>query len=113
MLGRSYVALNRLDDAVVAYDHAHQLDVKSAEAAMGLGEAMSLRAGGQITPPAGQLFEQALVLAPANPKALLYGGFAAAVRGDRRAGANSLGGAEEFAPAAADRGHAGCAHRRA
>jgi cytochrome c-type biogenesis protein CcmH len=82
MLGRSYVALNRLDDAIVAYDHAHQLDHKSAEAAMGLGEAMSLRAGGQITPPAGQLFEEALVLAPANPKALLYGGFAAAARGD-------------------------------
>jgi cytochrome c-type biogenesis protein CcmH len=82
LLGRSYVALNRLDDAIVAYDHAHQLDHKSAEAAMGLGEAMSLRAGGQITVPAAELFEQALVLAPTNPKALLYGGFAAAVRGD-------------------------------
>jgi cytochrome c-type biogenesis protein CcmH len=83
MLGRSYVALNRLDDAVVAYDHAQQLDGGNAEAAMGLGEAMSLRAGGDITPPAAQLFERALVLAPNNPKALLYGGFAAAVRGDR------------------------------
>jgi cytochrome c-type biogenesis protein CcmH len=83
MLGRSDVALNRLDDAIVAYDHAHQLDHKSAEADMGLAEAMSLRAGGQITPPAGQLFEEALGLAPDNPKALLYGGFAAAVRGDR------------------------------
>jgi cytochrome c-type biogenesis protein CcmH len=82
MLGRSYVALNRLDDAVVAYDRAHQLDAKNAEAAMGLGEAMSLRAGGDITPEASQLFEQALTLAPDNPKALLYGGFAAAVRGD-------------------------------
>jgi cytochrome c-type biogenesis protein CcmH len=83
MLGRSYVALNRLDDAVAAYDHAHRLDGTSAEAAMGLGEAMSLRAGGQITPQAAQLFEDALVLAPGNPKALLYGGFAAATRGDR------------------------------
>jgi cytochrome c-type biogenesis protein CcmH len=83
MLGRSYLALNRLDDAVVAYDHAHQLDGKSEEAALGLGEAMSLRAGGEITPAAAQLFEQALVLAPGNPKALLYAGFAAAVRGDR------------------------------
>jgi cytochrome c-type biogenesis protein CcmH len=83
MLGRSYLALNRLDDAVVAYEHAQRLDDKSAEAAMGLGEALSLRAGGQITPQAAQLFEQALVLAPADPKALLYGGFAAAVRGDR------------------------------
>jgi cytochrome c-type biogenesis protein CcmH len=83
MLGRSYVALNRLDDAVLAYDHAHRLDAKNAEAAMGLGEAMSLRAGGEITPAASQLFEDALSLEPSNPKALLYGGFAAAVRGDR------------------------------
>ena len=83
MLGRSYLALDRFDDAVNAYGHAHQLDAKSAEAAMGLGEAMSLRAGGEITPQSAQLFEQALELAPANPKALLYGGFAAATRGDR------------------------------
>jgi cytochrome c-type biogenesis protein CcmH len=82
MLGRSYVALNRLDDALVAYDHAHRLDGKSPEAAMGLGEAMSLRAGGEITPPAAQLFEEALSEAPGNPQALLYGGFAAASRGD-------------------------------
>ena len=83
MLGRSYLALNRLDDGIVAYDRAHRLDAKSADAAMGLGEAMSLRAGGDITPPAAQLFEEALALAPSNPKALLYGGFAAAARGER------------------------------
>jgi len=83
MLGRSYLTLNRLDEAIVAYDHAHQLDSKSADAAMGLGEAMSLRAGGDITPQAAQLFEDALALEPGNPKALLYAGFAAAVRGDR------------------------------
>jgi cytochrome c-type biogenesis protein CcmH len=83
MLGRSYVALNRLDEGIDAYDRAHRLDPKSAEAAMGLGEAMSLRAGGEITPPAADLFEAALTLAPGNPKALLYGGFAAAARGDR------------------------------
>jgi cytochrome c-type biogenesis protein CcmH len=83
MLGRSYLTLNRLDDAVVAYDHAYRLDAKNVEAAMGLGEAMSLGAGGQITPRAAQLFEEALAMAPDNPKALLYGGFAAAVRGDR------------------------------
>jgi len=82
MLGRSYIALNRLDDALVAYDHARRLDAKSPEAAMGLGEAMSLRAGGEITPPAAQLFEEALSEAPGNPQALLYGGFAAASRGD-------------------------------
>ena len=82
MLGRSYVALERLDDAIVAYDHAHRLDLGNAEAALGLGEAMSLRAGGNITPEAAKLFEQALAVEPGNPKALLYGGFAAAARGD-------------------------------
>jgi cytochrome c-type biogenesis protein CcmH len=83
LLGRSYLALERLDDAVVAYDHAHGLDPQNADAALGLGEAMSVRAGGEITPPAADMFEAALRLAPTNPKALLYGGFAAAVRGDR------------------------------
>ena len=83
MLGRSYLALDRLDDAVLAYEHAHRLDGQNVDAAMGLGEAESLKAGGQITPAASLLFEQALALAPDNPKALLYGGFAAATRGDR------------------------------
>jgi cytochrome c-type biogenesis protein CcmH len=82
MLGRSYIALERLDDAIVAYDHSHRLDARNAEAALGLGEAMSLRAGGNITPEAAKLFEEALGLEPTSPKALLYGGFAAAARGD-------------------------------
>src|ERR1700678_1004619 len=47
MLGRSYLALNRLADAIAAYDHAHRLDAKSAEADVGLGEAMSMPGGGQ------------------------------------------------------------------
>jgi hypothetical protein len=55
LLGRSYLALDRLDDAVSAYGHAHQLDGKSADAAMGLGEAMSLRAGIGALEPEGSL----------------------------------------------------------
>ena len=82
MLGRSYLTLERLDDAILAYDHAHRLDAANAEGALGLGEAMSLRAGGNITPAAAELFEQALQAEPDSPKALLYGGFAAAARGD-------------------------------
>jgi cytochrome c-type biogenesis protein CcmH len=83
LLGRSYLALERFDDAQHAYGQAHRLDANNVEAMLGLGEAMSLSAGGNITPAAAQLFEQALTLAPQDPKALLYGGFAAAVRGDR------------------------------
>jgi cytochrome c-type biogenesis protein CcmH len=45
---------------------------------------MSVRAGGEITVQASQLFEEALKEAPDDPKALFYGGFAAAIRGDTR-----------------------------
>ena len=67
MLGRSYLTLQRMDDAVSAYDRAHRLKGDSTEAALGLGEAISLRAGGQISPEASQLFEDALKLEPNNP----------------------------------------------
>jgi cytochrome c-type biogenesis protein CcmH len=81
MAGRSYIVLERADDAVVAFQHAYSLS-KNADAALGLGEALSVRAGGDITPQASQLFEEALALGPDNPKALFYGGFAAAIRGN-------------------------------
>jgi cytochrome c-type biogenesis protein CcmH len=83
LLGRSDVALERVDGAVSAYEHAHRLDANNVEALLGLGEALSMRAGGNITPSAGELFERALSLEPADPRALLYGGFGAATRGDR------------------------------
>ena len=82
LLGKSYVALQRLDDGVAAYDHAHQLDATNVEVTLGLGEALSLRGGGQVSPAAAQLFEDALAIEPNNPRALLYGGFGAASRGD-------------------------------
>jgi cytochrome c-type biogenesis protein CcmH len=85
LLGRSYVALQRTDDAILAYDHARRLDATNVEAMLGLGEAVSIRAGGNITPAAVELFEHAVALAPDDPKALLYSGFAAATRGDRAA----------------------------
>ena len=83
MLGRSYLTLERREDAVVAYDHAERLgDGKNLEAILGLGEALSLRAGGDITPQVAKLFEAGVALAPDDARALLYSGFAAAVRGD-------------------------------
>jgi cytochrome c-type biogenesis protein CcmH len=84
MLGRSYLAMERFEDAAAAYDKAMKLSGETnVEAALGMGEAISMRANGQITPPAAQLFETALRLAPQNPKALLFGGFSAAGRGDK------------------------------
>jgi cytochrome c-type biogenesis protein CcmH len=85
MLGRSYLALERGDEAVAAYERARGLDANNVDALLGLGEAMSLREGGELTPAEAELFETAVTLAPDNPRALLYGGFAAAARGDRAA----------------------------
>jgi cytochrome c-type biogenesis protein CcmH len=85
LLGRSDIALNRIDDAIVAYDHARRLDATNVDAMLGLGEAVSIRAGGNITPAAVELFEHAIALQPDNQRALLYSGFAAATRGDRAA----------------------------
>jgi cytochrome c-type biogenesis protein CcmH len=83
LLGRSDVELERVDDAVTAYEHARRLDGNNVEAMLGLGEALSMRAGGNITPAAADLFERAVSLEPDNPRALLYSGFGAATRGDR------------------------------
>jgi cytochrome c-type biogenesis protein CcmH len=85
LLGQSDLALERADGAVDAYEHAHRLDPNNVDALLGLGEALSIRAGGNVTPPAGDLFEHALALEPDDPRALLYSGFGAATRGDRSA----------------------------
>ena len=50
LLGRSYLALERTDDAIDAYGHAHRLDPNNVEVMLGLGEALSVRAGGNVTP---------------------------------------------------------------
>jgi cytochrome c-type biogenesis protein CcmH len=83
LLGRSDLALERADGAIDAYEHAQRVDPNNVEAMLGLGEALSLRAGGDVIPPAGDLFERAVALEPDNPRALLYAGFGAATRGDR------------------------------
>lgn len=84
LLGRSYVTLQRLSDAVVAYQHAYSLR-QDGQSAVSLGEALSMAAGGQITPEAADLFEQGVKMAPTNEKALFYGGYSAALRGDKAA----------------------------
>jgi cytochrome c-type biogenesis protein CcmH len=83
LLGQSDLALERADGAIDAYQHAHRLDPNNVVAMLGLGEALSIRAGGNVTPPAADLFERAVALEPDNPRALLYAGFGAATRGDR------------------------------
>lgn len=83
MLGRSRLVLGDVDTSVKAFTRAHQLGSgNNVPAALGLGEALSLRAGGRIEGEADHLFEGAIALAPRDPQALLLSGLAAAQRGD-------------------------------
>jgi len=84
MLGRSYVQLQRYDEAARAFRRA--VDLESAadgQTLADLGEAMILGEGGRLTEQAAQLFDNAIALEPNNPKALFYGGIAAIERGNR------------------------------
>ena len=84
MLGRSYLALQRMDDAVNAYERAHSPQRQQHRSGVGAWARPSACApADRSRREASQLFEDALKLEPDNPKALLYGGFAAATRGDR------------------------------
>jgi cytochrome c-type biogenesis protein CcmH len=84
MLGRSYVQLQRYDEAQRAFRRAVDLEsAGNAQTLADLGEAMILSESGRLTEQAGQLFDNAIALEPTNPKALFYGGIAAIERGNR------------------------------
>ncbi len=83
MLGKSYLALGNTESAVKAFAQAQLLGGgKNAAAALSLGWALTLREGGRITSEADRLFENAIALAPHDPRALYFSGLAAAQRGD-------------------------------
>ncbi len=83
MLGRSYMVLEETPLAIRAYEHADRLaGGKSAEALLGLAEAMSNQDENELAGRAGELIEQALALSPNSPKALFFGAAAAMHRGD-------------------------------
>lgn len=89
MLGRSYVQLQRYDEAERAFRRAVDLEsAGNAQTLADLGEAMILSEGGRLSERAGQLFENAIALEPNNPKALFYGGIAAIERGNRERAAD-------------------------
>lgn len=83
MLGRSYLVMRRYSEAIGAYERAVALENPTDPQTLAdLGEAVFLDDNTTLLGRAGQLFENALALAPANPKALFYSGLAAAQRGD-------------------------------
>ncbi|HSD70512.1 MAG TPA: tetratricopeptide repeat protein [Woeseiaceae bacterium] len=83
MLGRSYFTMGRLPEAITAFERAIELESgRDAQTLADLGEAILMQDQSSISGRAGQLFETALSLSPANPKALFYGGLAAISRGE-------------------------------
>jgi cytochrome c-type biogenesis protein CcmH len=82
MLGRSYVNLERVDDAVNAYHRAWEMtEGKAPEVSLGYAEALLLADRNTILTSAGDLLDQVLEQLPDNPKALWYGGMSSVARG--------------------------------
>jgi cytochrome c-type biogenesis protein CcmH len=83
MLGRTYATLEQFPLAVRAYERADRLAKgKNVEAIVGVAESLLAQDFDQLRGGAGRLFERALLLDPNNPKALLYGAFAALSHGE-------------------------------
>ncbi|HTQ36572.1 MAG TPA: hypothetical protein VMH77_06005 [Steroidobacteraceae bacterium] len=96
-LGRSYAVLAEAEHAaedearakghwslaVHAYERANTLSKgQSAEAALGLGEALYNAGRSELSGRSGRLIEQALALDPNSPRAVLYGALVASERND-------------------------------
>jgi len=88
MLGRTYMQLRRFPEAVDAFERAMAIEGSSNGQTMAdLGEVILMNDQEAMNGRAGQLFESALALEPANPKALFYAGLAAINRGNNELGA--------------------------
>ena len=83
LLGRSYQVMEDYPRSAAAYERAVKLTgSNNVDALIGLGVALAATDEASITGRAGQLFERSLELAPEDPRALWYGGFASFRRGD-------------------------------
>ena len=84
MLGRSYMQLQNYPKAIAAFEKVAELEATpTAQTMASLGEALLIEEGSASRERVSQLFESALSLEPANPKALFYGGIIAIERGNR------------------------------
>jgi cytochrome c-type biogenesis protein CcmH len=83
LLGRSHIVLEQYPLALRAYDRADRLaEGRSAEALIGLGEALALTNEAEIAGRAGDYFERALELDSQSGKALFFAAAAALRRGE-------------------------------
>ncbi len=83
MLGRTYVVMGEYAQALTAYQKAYVLTSgQDMEAMLGYAEARVLVNEADFEGEAGQLFERAVQIDPAQPKALWYSGLTAFRRQD-------------------------------
>ena len=83
MLGRTYMQLGNPAGAAGAFEKVMELESgENGQTMADLGEALFFANGQALTGRAGQLFENAVAIAPNNQKALFYSGMAAVERGD-------------------------------
>jgi cytochrome c-type biogenesis protein CcmH len=83
LLGSTYTAVGRPEDALEAFRKALDLSGgRNLDARLGVAEAQLLLNRDAIAGEAGQTIEEVLAAAPANPKALWYGGMVALLRGE-------------------------------
>ena len=73
LLGRSYVAMGRMDDAAKSFASAVELtDPPDADLIGEYGETLVAAAGGRVVPAAEAAFEQILAIQPDDPRARYY-----------------------------------------
>jgi cytochrome c-type biogenesis protein CcmH len=82
MLGRSYVAMNQLPDALKAFERAIELDSENVGVLLAYAEAIAATSDNDFTGQAAPLIEKAYQLEPENPNALWMTGIGAYQRGD-------------------------------
>jgi cytochrome c-type biogenesis protein CcmH len=84
MLGRSYVQMQNFAGAIDAFEKAVAIEGgQDGQTLADLGEVVLIGDRQTMNGRAGELFENALAVAPNNQKALFYAGLAAVERGDK------------------------------
>ena len=83
MLGRAYFMTRRYPESAQAYAQVNRItQSRNPDALTGEAEALAMAGNRELSGRPRELFEQALALEPQQPKALWYGGLAAAQAGD-------------------------------
>lgn len=85
LLARSVGRLGRHAESVAAFARAVEIETADADLRSQYGKAVAVAADGRVTPEARAIFEAALALNPAEPRARYYLGLAEAQSGNARA----------------------------